>query len=160
MNTGTRRELARKLGLVEEEIAEGFKYGIPHIVGEILEDGSVFLSVVVFESARHSFLLRESDRVFFLYPAEERNRRRLFFKLWRFLDGREEDGAFVPGKRIGGILKNALRREGFDVLWINVRPAGDGEYIDVWAVKDGTRYNLLFEKIAQGEYVLLEMEKV
>ncbi|WP_232462011.1 hypothetical protein [Thermococcus siculi] len=59
-----------------------------------------------------------------------------------------------------GILKNALQREGFDVLWITVRPVGELEYIEVWAAKGGNRYSMLFQKISSGDYVLMEMEKV
>ncbi|WP_281176007.1 hypothetical protein [Thermococcus celericrescens] len=43
---------------------------------------------------------------------------------------------------------------------MNVHPVGRGEYIDVWATKDRVRYNMLFEKISSGEYVLLEIGKV
>ncbi|NJE02245.1 hypothetical protein [Thermococcus sp. JdF3] len=167
MNPKIRRELARKLELVRDEIEDGFQYGVPHIVGEIRnapdDDGypNLSLSVVVFENARYSFLLREDGRALFMYPAENSNPRRLFFNLWRFLDGKDHSGGrFEPGMHLRGILRSAIQRAGFEVLWMNVRPAGDGEYIDVWAVKDGVRYNMLFEKISSGEYVLLEIEKV
>ncbi|AEK73722.1 hypothetical protein GQS_09140 [Thermococcus sp. 4557] len=168
MNPRIRRELARKLELARDEIEDGLRYGVPHLVGEIRNahddnGGSpdLSLSVVVFESARHSFVIREDGSTFFMYPAENSNHRRLFFNLWRFLDGKNHsEGRFEPGMHIRGILRSAIQRAGFEVLWINVRPAGRGEYIDVWATKDGVRYNMLFEKIASGEYVLLEIEKV
>ncbi|QDA32009.1 hypothetical protein FH039_10895 [Thermococcus indicus] len=168
MNPRTRRELAQKLEMARDEIEEGFRYGVPHLVGEIRDardsnDGSpsLTLSVVVFENARHSFVIREDGSTFFMYPAENSNHRRLFFNIWRFLEGKgHSESHFEPGMHIRGILRSAIQRAGFEVLWMNVRPAGRGEYIDVWATKDGARYSMLFEKISSGEYVLLEIEKV
>ncbi len=162
MESRIRRRLSQRLAEVKGDIEDGLRYGIPHVVGEIVEgESEVYLTVVVFERSRHSWVLREDGTVLFMHPAEDANPHRLFFDVWRLLDGRKgEKKDFGPGVRMKGILKNALQREGFEVLWMTVRPVGNVEYVEVWATKGKKRYNLLFQKIASGDYVLMEMEKV
>ena len=163
MESVIRRKLSQELTRVKEEIGDGINYGIPHVVGEILVGGDepeVTLSVAVFENSRHSWVLREGGTILFMHPTEETNPHRLFFEIWSLLRGRKRNRGFSPGVRVKGILRNALHREGFEVLWMNVRQVGDLEYVDVWARKGGDRYNMLFQKIASGDYVLIEMEKV
>ena len=162
MESGIRRKLSQELVRIRGEIEDGMRYGIPHVVGEIREgnDPEVSLSVAVFSDSRHSWVLREEDAILFIHPVEDSNPRRLFFELWRLLAGRRRDKAFGPGSRVKGILKNALQREGFEVLWMNARAIEGIEYVEVWARKGETRYNLLFQKLASGDYALMEMEKV
>jgi hypothetical protein len=162
MESRIRRKLAQELSRIEEELKEALEYGVPHVVGEIFmgNDPEITLSVAVFSDSKHSWVLRDEDTILFMHPAEDTNPKRLFFELWRLLTGRREGKSFGPGVRVKGILKSALQKEGFDVLWMNARTVEGIEYVEVWARKGEERYNMLFQKLTSGDYVLVEMEKV
>ncbi|WP_232462010.1 hypothetical protein [Thermococcus siculi] len=51
MESGIRRKLSQELVRIRGEIEDGMRYGIPHVVGEIVDGGGeaeVRLSVAVF----------------------------------------------------------------------------------------------------------------
>jgi hypothetical protein len=163
MESRIRRKLAQELSRIEEELKEALEYGVPHVVGEIFmgNDPEITLSVAVFSDSKHSWVLRDNGSILFMHPAEDASPHRLFFEIWRLLDGKKrENNDFGPGSRIRGILKASLQRKGFEILWMNVRAMESVEYIEVWAIKGEERYNMLFQKLTSGDYVLVEMKKV
>lgn len=149
------------LSEVQGDIEDGLKYGIPHIVGEInpSEEPPVYISTAVFENARHSFVIRDNG-ILFMHPAEESNPKRLFFEVWRLIEGKSNGGKNIErGLRIRGPPEAFLQRKGFSVLWMNIRPAGETEQVEVWAAKDGRRYSFIFQK-AGTEYLLADAEEI
>ncbi len=161
MESRVRRTLAKLLSELWDEIEDGMKYGIPHIVGEInpSKEQPVDLSIAVFENARHSFVIRD-EGVLFMYPAEESNPKRLFFEVWRLIEGKSKgEKGLEPGLKVRGPLEAFLQRKGFSVLWMNVRPAGETEQVEVWATKGGRRFSLVFQRTGT-EYLLADVEEI
>jgi len=153
--------LAKLLSELQDEIEAGRNYGIPHIVGEInpSKEPPVNISVAVFENSKHSFVIRNGE-ILFVHPTEESNPKRLFFEVWRLIEGRSKgEKSLEPGLKIRGPLEAFLQRKGFNVLWMNVRPAGDMEQVEVWATKEGRRFSLIFQRTGT-EYLLADMEEI
>lgn len=156
-----RQELFKRVNELVDEIREGMKYGIPHLVGEITggDVPKVELNVAVFNGSNHKFILTDEKALLFMLPVDSPNPRRIFLDLWMFLNGKSSESELEPGTRFRGVLKNALKRAGFEVIWMNVQEDNFGGYVDVLTVKEGERYRMTFEKKGD-EFTLLEAEKI
>jgi hypothetical protein len=158
--TNLKRELSARLKELAPQIDEGLAYGIPHVVGEILqgEDLEVNLNIVVFERP-HPLRLVSDGGLFFIYPAEDSHPYRLFLDLWRFLQGKEVR-SLKPGEKVRGSVEEALKKHGYTILWMNVQQSMEEELVQVWAKKGKLRYNMVFRKTEGDELVLLEMSRL
>ncbi len=162
MESRIRRTLAKLLAELQDEIEEGMEYGVPHLVGEVHPSGEpqVFLSVALFDGKKYSFAIREEGEVLFMHPAEESNPRRLFFEVWRLIEGKPNgEKSLKPGLKIRAPLEAFLQRKGFSVLWMNVRSAGETEQVEVWATKEGRRFSLIFQRKG-AEYLLTDATEI
>jgi hypothetical protein len=155
-----RKELFQRIRDIVPLVEEGLKYGVPHLVGEITsgEEPKVDVSVTVFENSHHKILLPDSGVLLFMFPVDTPNPRRLFLELWMFLNGKSNGDTLEPGSVIRGVLKNALEKRGFEVVWMTVNENAEGGYVGVLATKGGIRYRMTFEKRG-GEFILLEKER-
>ncbi len=155
-----RKELFQRVSELAPLVEEGLKYGVPHLVGEINgdEEPKVDISIAVFENSHHRILLPDNGVLFFMFPADTPNPRRLFLELWMFLNGKSSGDTLEPGSVIRGVLKNALEKRGFEVVWMTVNENSDMGYVGVLATKGGIRYRMTFEKRG-GEFILLEKER-
>ncbi|GAB6134579.1 hypothetical protein [Thermococcus prieurii] len=151
-----RRLLAQRIAELWAEISEEARTGIPHLVGEISggEELSVELNVAFFDDYRLERFL-DDGVLFFVFPADEGSPRALFVSLWRFLQGKGVPRLLLPGVRLEGPLGEALRKLGFDVLWMT----GDS-IVEVWAVKGKVRYEMVFERTGEREFTLVEKRRV
>ncbi|EEB74543.1 hypothetical protein [Thermococcus sp. AM4] len=158
-----RKELFQRIKSLAGEIEDGLRYGIPHLVGEIVlesDDPSVELTVTVFSGSSHWILLREGNSVLFMMPVEGSNPRKAFLDLWAFLKGRGEGKRLEPGVTIKGVLKTFLQRRGYNVIWMNVMGGENSGYVEVLASKGEARYRMTFEKRKADEFVLIDMERL
>jgi len=155
-----RKELFQRISELSPLVKEGLEYGVPHLVGEITggEEPKVDVSITVFENSYHRILLPDNGVLLFMFPADTPNPRRLFLELWMFLNGKSSGDSLEPGSVIRGVLKNALEKRGFKVVWMTVNENPEGGYVGVLATKGGIRYRMTFEKRG-GEFVLLEKER-
>jgi len=151
-----RRLLAQRIAELWAEISEGARTGIPHLVGEVSggEGLNVELNVAFFEDYRLERFF-DDGVLFFVFPADEGSPRALFVSLWRFLQGKGVPRLLLPGIRLEGPLGEALRKLGFDVLWMT----GDS-IVEVWAVKGKVRYEMVFERTGEREFTLVEKRRV
>ncbi len=143
------------------EIVEGMRYGIPHVVGEVRLDENpprVDVSVITFNGSRHTLLLREGERIEFLYPAEDGNPYVIFLELLLFFERNCPDAS-----RFRVLLKRSpaefLSDIGLELLWKSEYSFGGREYLQVWAVSEGARYNFLFEKTEEG-FLLKDVKRI
>jgi len=154
------KELFQRISSLEDEIKEGLKRGRVHIVGEIMGE-SVEVEAVTFESEEHRLLLPLPDegRVLFMYPVRTSNPRRIYLELWAFLRGKAA-GPLEVGSTVRGVLRKALEKRGYGVVWMNIRERGTSKTIEVLASKEGSRYRLVFEERKPNEFLLVEKENV
>ncbi len=158
-----RKELFHRIKRAEDEIKEGMRYGVPHLVGEISTEGDdpkVDIAVVVFKDARHRFLITDSESVKFLFPLEDDSPHRIFMKLWMFLNGKPENNCIKPGITIKGPLYEALRRKRFDVVWTSPQGNDGAGYVQVIVVRDGVRYNMLFEALGDNIFKVADVKEI
>lgn len=159
-----RKELFQRIKDLSGEIEEGLKYGVPHVVGEILPGGekgfTLNLSVATFVDSSHRILLKDKGSVMFMMPVDDPNPRKAFLEVWDFLNGRFEGKTLEPGATIRGVLKTALQRRGYRVIWMNVIESKGGGYVEVIASKSGVRYRMTFEKRKTDEFLLIDMERI
>lgn len=159
-----RKLLFQRIRDLSDEIEEGLAYGTPHLVGEISRDSNgdvnLDLRIVHFADASHRILLQEDNSVLFMLPINESNARKVFLELWSFLKGRPQGNDLGPGTSIKGVLKTALRRRGFEVIWMSVIGGDSRGYVEVIASKAEKRYRMVFERKSPDEFVLMEMEKM
>ncbi|WP_297068604.1 hypothetical protein [Thermococcus sp.] len=162
ISSNIRKELFRSINNATGEIREGLRYGIPHLAGEISIEGKeprVEVVVTVFENTRHSLLITDGGTVRFLFPSEDDNPHRLFMKLWMFLNGKSEGNYIRPGRIIKEPLYEALRKRRFEVIWTSSRGAAGNEYTEVIAVRDGVRYNMLFEMLEDNTFRVIDVKE-
>ncbi|WP_048811392.1 hypothetical protein [Thermococcus gammatolerans] len=159
-----RKELFQRIKSLVGEIEEGMRYGIPHLVGELVleseDDPNLELTVTVFSESSHWILLRDGKSILFMMPVENSNPRTTFLELWTFLKGRSEGKRLEPGVTIKGVLKNVLQRRGYNVVWMNVMGGENSGYVEVLASKGETRYRMTFEKRKADEFTLIDMERI
>jgi hypothetical protein len=156
-----RKELFKRITELTEEIKEGEKHGKPHLVGEVVGEDppKVELNVVIFSGQSHKILLKDGNSLLFLFPVTSQNPRRVFLDLWMFLNGRESKDVLEPGATFRGVLKNVLKRQGFEVIWMSVQENHLGGYVEVIATRENSRYRMIFEK--KGDmFTLLQVERV
>ncbi|AJC71992.1 hypothetical protein X802_07355 [Thermococcus guaymasensis DSM 11113] len=159
-----KKEIFQRVKSLREEVEEGLKYGIPHLVGELVPDSEkgprLDLVVTVFSDSSNQILLRDGNSILFMMPVDDSNPRKIFLELWAFLSGRTESKKLEPGTVVRGILKSVLQRSGYNVIWMNVIGGENSGYVEVLVSKGEARYRMTFEKRKADEFVLVDMERL
>ncbi|WP_297438533.1 hypothetical protein [Thermococcus sp.] len=165
MSTGhsnIRKELFRRIKRVAKEAEDGMRYGVPHLVGEVSLEGNdpkVEVVVAVFEDTRHRFMIVEGGSVKFLFPVDSESPRRTFMELWMFLNGKSEDSRIRPGNTIKGPLYEVLRKKRFEIVWMSSQGSESTGYAQIVAIRDGVRYNMLFEVLGDNLFRVVDVKE-
>ncbi|NJE76285.1 hypothetical protein [Thermococcus sp. ES12] len=154
------KELIKFLEDSVPEVRKDMKYGIPHVVGEITfseEEPAVNLSLVTFNGSRHPLAFEDGDSIKFMYPLEDLNPYMVFLEIMSFLE------KTFGGSRFRVLLRTSpvefLRDMGFEILWANEYILNGSEFVQIWAIFGGTKYNVLFEKRGKW-FVLRDIKRI
>ncbi|NJE09433.1 hypothetical protein [Thermococcus sp. MAR1] len=154
------KELLKFLKDSVPEILEGLRYGVPHVVGEIgfSEDSPhVELSLITFNGSRRPLAFNDGDSAKFMYPVEDTNPYMAFLEIMSFFEKTFDDSRFRVVLRTSPT--EFLKSIGLEILWTNEYLLDGTEFVQVWAVSGGVKYNILFERGGRG-YFLRDIKRI
>lgn len=154
------KDLLRFLEDAVPRTYEDTRYGVPHLVGEIElsnDDPRVDLSTVIFNGSRYPLAFLDEGFFKFMYPIEDANPYVVFLEVMNFFEKTLGDSSFRVVLRTSPL--EFLRGIGLEVLWTSEYMMGGSEFVQVWAVSETSRYNLLFEKRGDS-FLFRDIKKV
>ncbi|WP_457752737.1 hypothetical protein [Thermococcus sp.] len=157
-----RKQLFKAIKELKNELEELGRYGTPYLVGEIKKVNGkweVHLAVSVIEEKIEEFSIEENETFMFICPVRDTRPYKVYMDVISLISNKRLQQEIKPGSVIKGNPRRALKRMGFEILWMHSQNTSEGTYITVWASKRGNRYTITM-KVVGEETRIIEVKKI